>query len=54
VSSCVAASSTASEIAMPSDPWLPGSFARMPRPALVFGDGEAMTSAPHSCIIDLR
>ena len=30
---------------MPSDPWLFGSFARIPRPALVLSDGEAMTFA---------
>ncbi len=50
----VTASSTASEMAMPSDPWLSGSAARMLRPALVWSEGEGMTFAPHSCIMLLR
>jgi len=54
VSSCVAASSTASEMAIPSEPLLDGSLARMLRPALVRSVGEATTSAPQVRIIERR
>src|ERR1700730_10620836 len=53
-SSCVAASSTASEIAMPRLPGESGSAARIPRPALVRLVGEAWTVAPQVSIIALR
>ena len=46
VSSCVAATSTASEIAMPSEPRWFGSLARIARPELVSFDGLATQRAP--------
>ena len=46
VSSCVAATSTASLIAMPSEPGCCASFARIARPELVWSDGDAMHFAP--------
>ena len=54
VSSCVAASSTASEMAMPSDPFERESFARMLRPATVLSVGDENTFAPQACIIERR
>src|SRR5690348_10709610 len=54
VSSWVAASSTASEMAIPSDPLLEGSLARMLRPALVRSVGEENASAPQVRIIERR
>jgi hypothetical protein len=54
VSSCVAASSTASEIAMPSEPFERGSFSRIDLPACVRFVGDAKTSAPQVCIIERR
>ena len=53
-SSWVAASSTASEIAMPRLPGESGSSARMPRPALVSLVGDACTVAPQVSIIARR
>jgi hypothetical protein len=46
VSSFVAAISTASEIAMPSEPVESGLAERIARPAFVVSDGEACTVAP--------
>jgi len=54
VSSWVAASSTASEIAMPRLPGESASSARMPRPAFVRLVGDAYTVAPQVSIIALR
>jgi len=53
-SAWVAASSTASEMAMPRLPGESGSAARMPRPALVRLVGEACTVAPQVSIIARR
>ena len=47
MSSCVAASSTASLIAMPSDPVESGCCARIARPEFVVSDGDESTSAPN-------
>jgi hypothetical protein len=46
VSSCVAATSTASLIAMPSEPGCCGSFSRIARPLWVSGLGLAWQVAP--------
>jgi hypothetical protein len=54
VSSRVAASSTASLMAMPSEPGLSGSAARMARPACVWSLGLDTQVAPHACIIRRR
>ena len=54
VSSRVAASSTASEIAMPSEPLESGLSARMPRPAFVSGEGLGTTCAPQVSIMERR
>ena len=54
VSSRVAASSTASEIAIPSDPVDSGSAARIARPEFVSADGLATTWPPQSSISDRR
>src|SRR5690606_34812587 len=54
VSARLAASSTASEMAMPSEPWLLGSAARILRPASVRLLGLAITSPPQVCIIERR
>ncbi len=54
VSSRVAASSTASLIAMPRLPVLSGVASRMPRPAAVSGDGLGTTSPPQVRIIERR
>jgi hypothetical protein len=51
VSSLDAAISTASEIAMPSDPV---GWEACARPELVSSDGERCTVAPHVCIIERR
>ena len=51
VSSAVAATSTASEIAIPSEPV--GCWA-CERPAFVRSDGERCTVAPQVCIIERR
>ena len=40
------ASSMASEMAVPSEPWLLGSFVSMSLPARVDMDGEGVTCAP--------
>ena len=47
MSSWVAASSTASLIAIPSDPVESGCASRIARPEFVSFDGEANTSAPN-------
>ena len=47
MSSCVAASSTASLIAMPRDPVESGCSPRIARPEFVVSDGDASTSAPN-------
>ena len=49
-----AASSTASEIAMPRLPGLFGSFASTARPACVSSEGLAKTSAPQVFIMERR
>ncbi len=54
VSSRPAASSTASEIAMPRLPVESGCSARTLRPAAVSSDGLGTTVAPHTCIIERR
>ena len=54
VSSRLAASSTASEMAIPSDPGESGSPARIARPAAVSSEGEATTRAPQVSIIVRR
>ena len=54
MSARVAASSTASLIAMPRLPVLSGSVSRMPRPATVSSDGLATTSPPQAWIIERR
>jgi hypothetical protein len=54
VSSRPAASSTASEIAMPRLPGESGSRWSMARPELVSGDGLGTTLAPHVSIITRR
>jgi hypothetical protein len=46
VSSCCAATSTASLMAMPSEPGWSGRLARMARPEWVSFDGEATQRAP--------
>src|SRR2546427_9147552 len=53
-SSCVVASSTASEIAMPRDPGESGSSFNMPRPALVRLGGGAYPVAPHGSTLARR
>ena len=53
-SSWVAASSTASEMAMPRLPGLRGSCSRIFRPDRVRSEGDGITSAPHRCIMLLR
>jgi hypothetical protein len=50
----VAASSTASEIAIPRLPGESGCSARIARPAFVSSDGLATTSAPQVWIIERR
>ena len=54
VSSRVAASSTASLIAMPRLPVLAGSASRIPRPDAVSGEGLGTTSPPQVRIIERR
>ena len=54
VSSRCAASSTASEMAMPRLPGESGSAARIARPELVSSDGLATTLAPQVSIIERR
>ena len=54
MSSRVAASSTASEMAMPSDPGESASWSSTARPALVSGDGDGMTLAPQVSMIERR
>ncbi len=54
VSSREAASSTASEMAIPRLPGESGSCSRILRPAAVSGDGLGRTSAPQTCIMLLR
>ena len=46
--------STASEMAMPSDPGESGSLASTSRPAWVARDGDGCTVAPQVCIIVRR
>ncbi len=46
----VAAASTASEMAIPSDPGELGSCSRIARPACVLSDGLGVTEAPKVCI----
>jgi hypothetical protein len=53
-SSCVAASSTASEMAIPREPGVSGSWASIARPARVSAEGDASTFAPQSCMRLLR
>jgi hypothetical protein len=48
VSSCVDASSTASLIAIPSEPVESGCSARIARPEFVASEGEARTFAPNT------
>ncbi len=43
----IAATSTASEIAMPSEPGVSGNLLRSSRPALVRSDGDECTVAPN-------
>ena len=50
----VAASSTASEIAIPRLPVVSGSFSSTARPEAVSVDGLGWHSAPQTCIIILR
>ena len=50
----VAAASTASEMAMPSEPGESGSPSRIWRPALVAVEGLAVTAAPYASIIERR
>ena len=54
MSSRCAASSTASEMAMPRLPGDAGSAARIARPELVSSDGLATTLAPQASIIERR
>ena len=54
MSSWVAATSTASLMAIPSEPVESGSSARIVRPAFVSGDGEGTTDAPKAWIIERR
>src|SRR5262249_33101574 len=54
VSSRVAASSTASEIAIPSEPGESGCSASTLRPAWVSSDGEATHSAPQVAMSERR
>jgi hypothetical protein len=54
VSGEVAATSTASEMAMPSEPGESGSEARTARPALVSCDGEGITLEPQVSISERR
>lgn len=54
VSELVAATSTASEIAMPRLPGLDGSDSRILRPDSVTVEGDGWTFAPHVSIISLR
>ena len=54
VSSRPAASSTASEIAMPRLPGVSGYSSRIARPHCVSSDGLATISAPHVWIIERR
>ena len=54
VSSACAATSTASEIAMPSEPGWSGSSSSWARPAAVSGDGERCTVPPNVSIIRRR
>ena len=45
------ASSTASEMAVPKEPWLLGSRVRMSFPARVDMEGEGVTCAPKVCMM---
>ncbi len=54
MSSCVAASSTASEMAMPRLPGESGCCSSIARPAFVSCDGLGTTDAPHVSIIIRR
>ena len=48
------AASTASEIAQPSDPVVPGCAALIARPTFVFIEGDGVTSAPYVRITSRR
>lgn len=50
----VMASSTASDMAVPNEPWLLGSFVSTSFPARVDIDGDAVTCAPYVCIMERR